>query len=57
MILMPLTFTIYIGIGAGIVCGSSSRSSPIGSDIHWVMWIVFPAYLLFFGQTFIQQYI
>ena len=58
IILMPLTFTIYIGIGAGIVVWVILKLiTRSAGDIHWVMWLVFLAYLLFFGQTFIQQYI
>ena len=58
IILMPLTFTIYIGIGAGIVVWVILKViTRTAGDVHWVMWLVFLAYLLFFGQTFIQQYI
>ena len=55
MILMPLTFTIYIGIGAGIVSwvllqivGGRAR------EVHWLMWIVFVAFLVFFAQEAIK---
>ena len=27
------------------------------SEVHWLMWIVFLAFLIFFAQAFIQQYI
>jgi AGZA family xanthine/uracil permease-like MFS transporter len=58
MILMPLTFTIYIGIGAGIVTWVFLQ--VVGrrfSNIHWLMWIVFFAFLVFFAQGIIQQYL
>ena len=58
MILMPLTFTIYIGIGAGIVTWVILQ--VVGrkfENIHWLMWIVFVAFLIFFAQTLITQYI
>jgi AGZA family xanthine/uracil permease-like MFS transporter len=58
MILMPLTFTIYIGIGAGIVTWVFLQI--VGrkfSNIHWLMWIVFLAFLVFFAQGVIQQYL
>ncbi len=58
MILMPLTFTITIGIGAGLVVwvflkviGRQAR------DVHWLMWIVFLAFLVYFAQALIQQYL
>jgi AGZA family xanthine/uracil permease-like MFS transporter len=58
MILMPLTFTITIGIGAGLVVwvflklvGRQAR------EVHPLMWIVFLAFLVYFAQTLIQQYI
>ncbi len=51
MILMPLTFTIYIGIGAGIVAWVFLMvvARRIG-EIHWLMWVVFVAFLVFFAQ-------
>ena len=58
IILMPLTFTIYIGIGAGIVTWVFLQIvARKFSEVHWLMWIVFLAYLIFFAQAFIQQYI
>jgi len=55
MILMPLTFTIYIGIGAGIVT-SVVLQVVVGRtrEIHWLMWIVFVAFLVFFAQEAIK---
>jgi AGZA family xanthine/uracil permease-like MFS transporter len=58
MILMPLTFTIYIGIGAGIVTWVFLQI--VGrkfSNIHWLMWLTFLAFLVFFAQGVIQQYL
>jgi len=58
MILMPLTFTIFIGIGAGIVTWVFLQVvARRFNEIHWLMWIVFLVYLVFFLQAFIQQYI
>jgi AGZA family xanthine/uracil permease-like MFS transporter len=58
MILMPLTFTIYIGIGAGIVVWVILKViTGRATDVHWLMWLVFLAYLVFFAQSLIQQYI
>jgi AGZA family xanthine/uracil permease-like MFS transporter len=58
MILMPLTFTIYIGIGAGIVIWVFLQI--VGrkfSNVHWLMWLTFLAFLVFFAQGVIQQYL
>jgi AGZA family xanthine/uracil permease-like MFS transporter len=58
MILMPLTFTIYIGIGAGIVVWVFLQIvARRFSEVHWLMWIVFVAFLLFFAQELIKPYI
>ena len=55
IILMPLTFTITIGIGAGIVSWvvhQGRRADKVG-EIHWLMWLVFLAFLVFFAQDWI----
>jgi AGZA family xanthine/uracil permease-like MFS transporter len=58
IILMPLTFTIYIGIGAGIVMWVFLKVvARKWSDVHWLMWIVAIAYLIFFLQGYIQTYL
>jgi AGZA family xanthine/uracil permease-like MFS transporter len=55
MILMPLTFTIYIGIGAGIVAWVVLQIvNGRTSQIHWLMWVAFAAFLLFFAQEAIK---
>jgi AGZA family xanthine/uracil permease-like MFS transporter len=58
IILMPLTFTIFIGIGAGILTWVFLQvvARRFG-EVHWLMWLVFLVYLVFFLQAFIQQYI
>jgi AGZA family xanthine/uracil permease-like MFS transporter len=55
MILMPLTFTIYIGIGAGMVAWVFLMivARRFG-EVHWLMWVVFAAFLLFFAQEVIR---
>ena len=55
IILMPLTFTIYVGIGAGIVAWVVLQI-VVGraTEVHWLMWIVFLAFLLFFAQEAIR---
>jgi AGZA family xanthine/uracil permease-like MFS transporter len=58
IILMPLTFTIYIGIGAGILMWVFLKVvARKWSDVHWLMWIVAIAYLIFFLQSYIQTYL
>jgi AGZA family xanthine/uracil permease-like MFS transporter len=55
MILMPLTFTITIGIGAGIVVWVVLQIvNQRWGEIHWLMWIVFLAFLLYFAQEVIK---
>jgi len=55
MILMPLTFTIYIGIGAGIVSWVVLQVvAGRTREVHWLMWIVFVAFLIFFAQEAIK---
>jgi AGZA family xanthine/uracil permease-like MFS transporter len=55
MILMPLTFTITIGIGAGIVVWVFLKLvQQRWADIHWLMWIVFIAFVLYFAQSWLN---
>lgn len=55
MILMPLTFTITIGIGAGVVVWVVLQIvTQRWGEIHWLMWIVFFAFLLYFAQEAIK---
>jgi len=58
LILMPLTFTIYIGIGAGIVSYVVIQI-VLGRarEVHWLLWIAFVAFLLFFAQEWIKPLI
>lgn len=58
MILMPLTFTITIGIGAGIVVWVLLQIvNQRWGEIHWLMWIVFFAFVLYFAQNWINSVI
>jgi AGZA family xanthine/uracil permease-like MFS transporter len=55
IILMPLTFTITIGIGAGMVVWVLLQVvSGKWAQVHWLMWLVFIAFVLFFGQTWLN---
>jgi adenine/guanine/hypoxanthine permease len=58
MILMPLTFTITIGIGAGLVMWVLLKVvNGTWREIHWLMWLVFIAFLIYFAQALIQSYL
>ena len=55
MVLMPLTFTITIGIGAGVVAWVVLKVvTQKWGEVHWLMWIVFLAFLLYFAQEVIK---
>jgi len=55
MILMPLTFTIYIGIGAGMVTWVVLQVvAGRAAQVHWLMWLVAIAFAIFFAQTWIN---
>jgi AGZA family xanthine/uracil permease-like MFS transporter len=55
IILMPLTFTITIGIGAGMVVWVMLQViAGRAAQVHWLMWLVAIAFLLFFAQTWIN---
>jgi AGZA family xanthine/uracil permease-like MFS transporter len=58
LILMPLTFTIYIGIGAGIVAYVVIQI-VLGraQEVHWLLWIAFVAFVLFFAQEWLKPLI
>lgn len=58
VILMPLTFTIYIGIGAGILMWVFLKvvARKFG-EVHWLMWLVAVAYLIFFLQQYINGFL
>ncbi len=58
MILMPLTFNITVGIGAAFVTWVFIKV-VLGKfrEVHWLMWIVSLAFLVYFLQASIQNYI
>ena len=58
IILMPLTFTITIGIGAGMVVWVLLQIiAGKAAQVHWLMWLVGIAFVLFFAQTWINAII
>jgi AGZA family xanthine/uracil permease-like MFS transporter len=58
MILMPLTFTITIGIGAGMVVWVLLQViAGKAAQVHWLMWLVGIAFVIFFAQTWLNSII
>jgi AGZA family xanthine/uracil permease-like MFS transporter len=54
MILMPLTYDITVGIGAGFISWVLIKAvRGKMAEIHWLMWIVAVAFLIFFAQDWI----
>jgi len=58
MVLMPLTYDITVGIGAGFVSWVFIKvvRGKLG-EIHWLMWVVALAFVVFFAKDWIQGYI
>jgi AGZA family xanthine/uracil permease-like MFS transporter len=55
MILMPLTYSITVGIGAGFIAWTFLKVAKGKSgEIHPLMWIVSIAFLVYFAQTWIS---
>ncbi len=58
MILMPLTYDITVGIGAGFISWVLIKLVRGKMDqIHWLMWLVSIAFLVFFAQDWINSLI
>jgi AGZA family xanthine/uracil permease-like MFS transporter len=57
MILMPLTFSITVGIGAGFIFWTFIKvvMGKFG-EVHWLMWIVSIAFLIYFAQNLIAAF-
>jgi len=58
MILMPLTYDITVGIGAGFVSWVAIKvvKGKYG-EIHWLMWLVAAAFVVFFLKDWIARLI
>jgi AGZA family xanthine/uracil permease-like MFS transporter len=55
MILMPLTYDISVGIGAGFISWVLIKLvRGKTSEIHWLMWLVSAAFLVYFAQDWIS---
>jgi AGZA family xanthine/uracil permease-like MFS transporter len=58
MILMPLTFDISVGIGAGFISWVLIKvARGKVAEVHPLMWVVSIAFLVFFAQEWIPQYL
>jgi len=58
MILMPLTYDITVGIGAGFISWVLIKVvRGKTAEIHWLMWVVAVAFLVFFAQDWITSVI
>ncbi|MEO8510858.1 MAG: NCS2 family permease [Chloroflexota bacterium] len=56
MILMPLTYDITVGIGAGFISWVLIKAVRGKMEqIHWLMWLVAIAFLVFFAQDWITS--
>ena len=55
LILMPLTFSITVGIGAGFISWVVIKL-VVGKagQIHWLMWLVSIAFLVYFAQAWLN---
>ena len=58
LILMPLTYDITVGIGAGFVSWVFIKViRGKASAVHPLMWVVAVAFLIFFGREWLQTFI
>jgi len=58
IILMPLTFDIAIGIGAGFIAFTFIKIvRGKAAEVHLLMWLASAAFLIFFLKDFIEPYI
>ncbi len=58
MVLMPLTYDITVGIGAGFISWTLIKLvRGKTSEIHWLMWVVSLAFIVFFAQDWINSFI
>ncbi|MFL5679006.1 MAG: NCS2 family permease, partial [Chloroflexota bacterium] len=58
MILMPLTYDISVGIGAGFIAWTLIKVvRGKVAEIHPLMWVVSIAFLVFFARDWLQTFI
>lgn len=55
MILMPLTFDITVGIGAGFISWVLIKVvRQKAGEVHWLMWAVSIAFAIYFAKDYIE---
>jgi AGZA family xanthine/uracil permease-like MFS transporter len=55
MILMPLTYDITVGIGAGFIAWTLIKIVRLKfSEVHWMMYVVSAAFVVYFARDWIQ---
>ena len=55
IILMPLTYSITVGIGAGVITWTLIKVLRLKfSEIHWLMWVVTAAFIVYFASDWIR---
>jgi AGZA family xanthine/uracil permease-like MFS transporter len=55
MILMPLTYDITVGIGAGFISWTLIKvARRKWAEVHPLMWLVTLGFVIFFAQNWIQ---
>jgi len=58
IILMPLTFSITVGIGAAFIAYVVVKVvAGKAAQVHWLMWVVAAAFVVYFGQTWLNSII
>jgi len=58
IILMPLTYEISVGIGAGFITWTLIKLvKGKMREIHPLMWVVSIAFVIFFAQSFVEPYL
>ena len=52
VVVMPFTYSITNGVGAGFVTYAFIKAvRGKGREVHWLMWVVVAAFLLYFAQN------
>jgi AGZA family xanthine/uracil permease-like MFS transporter len=58
IILMPITFSITVGIGAAFISWVLIKAvRGKFAEIHWLMWLVALAFVVYFAQDWINSII
>ena len=56
MVLMPFTYSITVGIGAGVLAYLVLKlARGKGRQVHWLMYVIGVAFLIYFVQGLLAQ--